>query len=63
MKSSLLVTSIALGQVAFALWPIPSSYTLGSSTLWISRDVKVELSTAGASNVGTMNLIEQEILT
>jgi hexosaminidase len=62
-SSSLTATLALLSQAGSvsALWPIPASYSLGTTALWIGRDVKVEVITAaGASNVGTMTLFEQE---
>jgi hypothetical protein len=55
MKCSLIL-SLALGALVEALWPVPSSYKTGNSTLWLERHAKINFN--GPSNVGTM-LLEQ----
>jgi hypothetical protein len=52
-----LLPLLAFSQTALALWPIPKSYSLGNSTLWIGQHVQVTVQGAGSSNVGTMSML------
>jgi len=48
-----LLGAVALfAPLAAALWPIPSSYSSGSTVLWIGSDVKVTYN--GANDVGSV---------
>lgn len=52
---------LAFGQLAAAVWPLPSNYTAGTTALFISSDVKIELSSS-KTNVGMMELFEQDYI-
>jgi hexosaminidase len=43
---SLLVASVT------AIWPLPSSYSSGSNTLWLDKRVKIVVN--GVANVGSL---------
>ena len=51
-----LLGAVALfAPLAAALWPIPSSYSSGSTVLWIGSDVKVTYN--GANDVGSIKYL------
>jgi hypothetical protein len=65
MKShTFLSLCLSLSPLALAIWPVPSKSNLGNSTLWIGRNVDVQLSIA-QTNVGLMyiqNQLHQQIV-
>jgi hypothetical protein len=57
---SLLLPFLALSYEAAALWPVPSKYSVGDSTLWIADDVTIDV--IGTGNVRDIFFTAQSVI-
>jgi hypothetical protein len=57
---SFLLPLLALSYEAAALWPLPTTQSLGNSTLWISDDVSIDV--VGTGNVRDTFFTPQSVI-